>query len=786
MTDVLKNAWPEWQAEEQIGKGSYGTVYKAVRRDHNVESYAAIKVISIPSDKSEIDLLRSEGFDMNASKSYFEGIVNDFVGEIQLMESLKGIQNIVSVEDYKVVEKNDGIGWDIYIRMELLTPFNTYICDKTLTEYEATKLGCDICTALEICGKRNIIHRDIKPENIFINDFGYFKLGDFGIARKLENSSVSLSQRGAFNYIAPEVARCGEYDSRIDIYSLGIVLYRMMNGNRLPFLSTEKQLLNPNDRRIAVERRLKGEELPPPRNASPEMADLILCACAFDPNQRFASASEMKQALMDIAKGAYKMRAPSKVVSDNREAAHVNPEKNESESNKSVGTDNNRPAPIIDTFTPKRKIKLPIVIAAITIVIAVTTIVGLFVMTTPTNSGSDDLSNIGNSNTGNSDGTDTEQDQIDSIIYDAEALLAKEDYQGAMDIINNGLETHPESKELKAKADEYSAIIDEQINNIISEAEKYVANEYYEDAIEIIQAGLSTYPGSEQLESKIQEYGNVYETNILTQVDQLLTEEKYDEALTILDRAEQLLGSEPTISKKKEETEKAKLFYPLSQYEAEGDYASAIKYLNSYASKYRNDVEFTDKLNSYQDRYREQIISLAAENLKLSGYYDAIEVLNEGLTVLPNDNSLLAKIEEYKEYIPVNLFSLNYFDASNSDVIRGPFSETDNIGEVHNESYALYSTVYSGVWATYRLNGNYTKLTGSFYIEFEKRSTKMEHTLSIYGDNKLLYTVTISGGVEPVNFSVDISGVNYLNFSYNSSPYFYKEALLSDVYLYKV
>jgi serine/threonine protein kinase len=87
------------------------------------------------------------------------------------MESLKGIQNIVSVEDYKVIEKTDTIGWDIYIRMELLVPFNTYICDKVLTEEEVIKLGCDICTALEICGQRNIIHRDIKPENIFINDF---------------------------------------------------------------------------------------------------------------------------------------------------------------------------------------------------------------------------------------------------------------------------------------------------------------------------------------------------------------------------------------------------------------------------------------------------------------------------------------------------------------------------------------------------------------------------------------------------------------------------------------
>lgn len=304
--DILRQVWPEWEIEgSPIGKGSYGVVYKAVRRDHNVESYAAIKVISIPSDSSEVDSLRSEGLDMNATRAYLQGIVNDFVSEIQLMESLKGVQNIVSVEDYKVVEKTDEIGWDIYIRMELLTSFNTYICDKKLTEEEVIKLGCDICTALEICSKRNIIHRDIKPENIFVNDFGYFKLGDFGIARKMENMTGGLSQKGTFNYMAPEVVNSSDYDARVDIYSLGIVLYRLLNGNRLPFLDTEKQILNPNERRNAVDRRIRGEQLSMPCEASPAMADLILRACAYDPNMRFASATEMKQALMSVGNGTY-------------------------------------------------------------------------------------------------------------------------------------------------------------------------------------------------------------------------------------------------------------------------------------------------------------------------------------------------------------------------------------------------------------------------------------------------------------------------------------------------
>lgn len=75
-TEVLKQIWPEWEIEgKPLGKGSYGVVYKAVRRDHHVESYAAIKVISIPADSSEVDSLRSEGLDINATKTFLHGIL---------------------------------------------------------------------------------------------------------------------------------------------------------------------------------------------------------------------------------------------------------------------------------------------------------------------------------------------------------------------------------------------------------------------------------------------------------------------------------------------------------------------------------------------------------------------------------------------------------------------------------------------------------------------------------------------------------------------------------------
>ena len=531
--------WPEWQIEgKPLGKGSFGVVYKAVRRDHNVESYAAIKVISIPADPSEVDSLRSEGLDMNATRTYLQGIVNDFVSEIQLMESLKGVQNIVSVEDYKVVEKTGEIGWDIYIRMELLTPFNTHICDKKLTEEEVIKLGCDICTALEICGKRNIIHRDIKPENIFINDFGYFKLGDFGIARKMENMTGGLSQKGTFNYMAPEVATSSEYDARVDTYSLGIVLYRLLNGNRLPFLDTEKQLLNPNERRNAVDRRIRGEELPAPCDASPAMADLILRACAFDPDMRFASATEMKQALMSVASGTYQMAAVSgldKTTSVRKAPADYD---KTTSVRKAPTAPNQKSAPAVNTFgsTPKKKSKLPAIIAA---VLAVVILIGVGIFAIPKFLGDNDSSGSGNSTDSSTvkekDYSKTEEKEIAAIISEAEALANEEDYEGALAKVNAGLKTFPKSENLKKKSEEYNSALKAKVKaDALENANGFAQQEDYLNAYKAINQAIATVGDDAELTAKATEYENAYVTDISSRVDTLIAENNISAAKELL------------------------------------------------------------------------------------------------------------------------------------------------------------------------------------------------------------------------------------------------------------
>jgi len=305
MDQNIKSGFEDWETEELIGEGSYGKVYRAVKRDHDVEMYSAIKIITIPKSQSELTSLKAEGLSQEESRTYFETIVNGFVSEIKMMISLTSISapNIVQIYDYKVTEKPNELGWDIYIRMELLTSFEDYITGRDLTEKDIVKIGTDICSALEMCAKQPlpIIHRDIKPSNIFITHGGECKLGDFGIAKELEKSTHLYSIAGTPNYMAPEVNNREPYGPNADIYSLGIVLYSLTNTKkRLPFCDMKKAILDSDDKSNALIKRFSGETIPPPVNASAKMAEIILKAIAFNPQDRYQTASEFKASLEEV------------------------------------------------------------------------------------------------------------------------------------------------------------------------------------------------------------------------------------------------------------------------------------------------------------------------------------------------------------------------------------------------------------------------------------------------------------------------------------------------------
>ena len=388
------SVWPEWKIVEKIGEGSFGKVYKACRTEQGTTFYSAIKVITIPSNQGELSSVRSESPNEQSVKEYFQGLVDECIQEVSTMEYFRGNSYVVSVEDYKVVEYLDDIGWDIFIRMEYLTSFMEYCAEKPLKEEDVIHLGIDLCKALEYCQCQNIIHRDIKPENIFVSRFGEFKLGDFGIARELDRSMSGLSKKGTFSYMAPEMYKGEEYDARVDIYSLGIVLYKLCNHNRLPFISLQKQLITYHDKENALNRRMAGEELPMPAQTDNTLGEVILKACAYDRDKRYQTAVEFREVLERLRSGENTLskhgQRKHKQTNQKTKIADEPEKQLAGEVEKTVAvrkpvqkqmpvSKSKKGAPQRKTSKKKRKKFDPLVAAVLIMLVAVCVIIGVFI-----------------------------------------------------------------------------------------------------------------------------------------------------------------------------------------------------------------------------------------------------------------------------------------------------------------------------------------------------------------------------------------------------------------------
>ena len=291
----------DWNIVSCLGEGSYGKVFEIERSEFGQTYRAALKVITVPQSSAEVRSVISEGMSVSQAEAYFHGIVEELMHEFSIMFKLKGTANVVSCEDLRVLEHPDGIGWDILIRMELLHPLLPYVYEHPMARRDIIRLGIDICKALELCQRYNIIHRDIKPENIFISDNGDYKLGDFGIARTIERTTSGLSKKGTYSYMAPEVYAGREYGFSVDTYSLGLVLYRMLNKNRGPFLPQPPEAITYDNREQALARRVSGEPLPRPFYGEGRLGEIVLKACAFDPKDRYSSPQQLRQELEAIS-----------------------------------------------------------------------------------------------------------------------------------------------------------------------------------------------------------------------------------------------------------------------------------------------------------------------------------------------------------------------------------------------------------------------------------------------------------------------------------------------------
>lgn len=299
MKEIYNVSYPGWEIVDRIGSGGFGTVYEIQRNLYGYIEKAALKVIRLPKDEGEVDTLRFSGMDDASITQSFRQQVADISREYRLMKQIYDNPNVVHCDDFRDIPHENGLAWDIYIKMELLNPLMKNL-DKVATEPQIIQLGKDICNALIACQKKHIIHRDIKPQNVFISETGLFKLGDFGIARTIEHDGQVTAGIGTYAYMAPEVGKNQPYDQTADICSLGLMMYWLLNEGRGAFEPLPPAPLTPTNRETARLRRFAGETLPEPKHGSHALKAIVLKACAFNPADRYQSAQEMWDALRSL------------------------------------------------------------------------------------------------------------------------------------------------------------------------------------------------------------------------------------------------------------------------------------------------------------------------------------------------------------------------------------------------------------------------------------------------------------------------------------------------------
>ena len=257
----------KWNILTKIGEGQFSKVYTIEQEMNNTKVYRALKYIDYSSLKNNQVLL------------------NEVKKEIEIIKIVNNHPNIIEYYDYNDNEMTNSI----FITMELLTNIKTYFQDKSITQAEVVKIGKDMCNSLKIFHSNNLIHSDIKPSNIFINNNGTYKLGDFSITTRLNNPSYN----GTPNYMAPEYLT-EKKNNQSDIYSLGLVMYTLLNKGKLPF---EKESVSCYS---AIDIRNSGKKIPKIRGINKKLMNIILKSLEFAQNNRYKSLEEMEKDLNSL------------------------------------------------------------------------------------------------------------------------------------------------------------------------------------------------------------------------------------------------------------------------------------------------------------------------------------------------------------------------------------------------------------------------------------------------------------------------------------------------------
>ncbi len=256
----------------------------------NGVTYRIGELISKGSDGQIYAVQSTDGVDL--AVKYFRCSFGDSVWSSAMLEIEAGLRlsaspYTVDVLGYCAIKRPPDVA-EVFILMPRL------ICctDMQLCRRDVLTMTADICLALQFMSKRGMVHCDVKPANIFFSGERW-QLGDFGCVQL----KGKCARAGSPLYCSPEAHSGGKCDVRSDIYSLGLVMYRLLNGGKMPFCDIPVAQANPDSVRAAIDRRLNGERIEVDWERNAGVRELLRRMVEYEPKRRFRNPAQARGAI---------------------------------------------------------------------------------------------------------------------------------------------------------------------------------------------------------------------------------------------------------------------------------------------------------------------------------------------------------------------------------------------------------------------------------------------------------------------------------------------------------
>lgn len=304
--DIFGKHWEldgESPEEAFLGKGTYGKVY-AVVSDTVVggkvtRQFGALKII--PVDETIFDTPNAQQLSDEDKQKRLRNERQKDEREIAIMEKVRGTTEIAYFLDSVVIERKDTRlkSWDVLILMDRHQGLQSYLKEHNLTPGTPgllpmiLRIWRDISRALVHCQNYSILHNDVKPGNLLYSPAKEsFVLSDFGEALPLSIYPANKGYRGTLDYMSPEMYLKAGGDSRMDMYSLAMTIYELLNGRQVPFQDSV-------GRDQAWRTRILGKKPIQPIKGVPDDVNTVLLRCLdYDPEKRYATCRDMENAVL--------------------------------------------------------------------------------------------------------------------------------------------------------------------------------------------------------------------------------------------------------------------------------------------------------------------------------------------------------------------------------------------------------------------------------------------------------------------------------------------------------